>query len=147
MGAVVDRGKFPLEEMSRVGLQFGFGQNFGPARIFAGQFVSRSIWRGASVDRTHVGVVPLKVIGVDFDFADRTRQSELQDNPIVSGTAPAFCFPPVSHILGTTGHDEIIHRTEEHVAAGQRHSSIFDGREIDKFAGFQLAPVGDDNAS
>ena len=41
---------------------------------------------------------------------------------------------------------KIVHRTEEHVAAAQCHSSILDGGEIDKLGGFQLAPIGDNNA-
>ena len=93
-----------------------------------------------------VGVVALELVGVDFDFSDRAGQPELQDDPIVSGTAAAFCFPPVAHVLGATGHDQIVHRTEKHVATGERHSAIFDGREIDQFAWFQLAPVGDNYA-
>ena len=98
--------KFALEKMSRVGVQFRFGEDFLPATSFPVNSIDRSTWRRASLDRTHVGVVPLKVIGIDFDFANRPGPSEFQDDPIVSRTAPAFCFPSVAHIFGATGHDQ-----------------------------------------
>src|SRR2546421_363941 len=109
MRAIVDGGNFLLEEMLPVGLQLGFWKNLAPPDFSASKLIGRSVGCDASVDRAHVGIVSLEVIGIDFNLPDRTRPPKLQNNPIESGTAPAFCFPAVAHIFGATRHDQIIH--------------------------------------
>ena len=131
--------------MPRMRLQFGYRKNLAPARPSC-QLVGRGIRRDASFDRAGVGIVSFEVIGIDFDLSDRARQPQFQNDPIVSRTAPAFCFPAVAHVFRTSGHDQVVHRTKKHVAAGERHSAILDRGKIDQFARFHLAPIGHHHA-
>ena len=64
----------------------------------------------------------------------------------MSRTAAPFRLPAVPHVIGTAWHDEIVHRTEKHVAASERHSAIFDGGEIDQFTRLYFTPIGQDDS-
>src|SRR5690349_24220232 len=57
--------------------------------------------------------------------------SELYDGPIVSGPATPFRFPSVTHIRRSSGHDQVMPVTKEHVAARKHERAVFRGCEID----------------
>src|SRR5690349_4953457 len=86
------------------------------------------------------------MIGVDFDFPNAPGSAQFHDDPVISRTAPPFRFPAVSHILRTTGHDQVVHRAEKHVATGERYAAILDRRKVDDLIRAYAAPIRDDVA-
>ena len=54
---------------------------------------------------------------VDLDPPHRPRGAEADDRPVIARPAPALRFPAVAHVRGVAGHDQVVPRAEEHVAA------------------------------
>src|SRR5690349_23092000 len=70
--------------------------------------------------------------------------SELYDGPIVSGPATPFRFPSVTHIRRSSGHDQVVAVTKEHVAARKHERAVFRGCEIDVARTLESFPIGHD---
>src|SRR6185503_14616140 len=68
---------------------------------------------------------------VHFQASNMAGRAELDDRPVVTRAAPALSFPTVAHVGRPSRHDQIVPVAEEHVAASEHHSAVFDGREID----------------
>src|SRR6185295_9665760 len=77
---------------------------------------------------------------------DLAGATEFDDGPIMAWTTPPFCFPAVAHVRRAAGHDQVVTVTEEHVATGEYETAVFDSRQIDVAAAFELFPIGYDFA-
>src|SRR4051794_22177161 len=105
--------------MTRVGAELRLGQERRPAR--AGDEVRGTRARGRvdAVEREAVRVVALEMGGVDLDDRRRAARAELNEDPVVARAATAAGLPAAAHVLGTAGHDEIVHGAKEGVRTGQ----------------------------
>src|SRR5438093_9073870 len=61
--------------------------------------------------------VALEVARVDLHAANGAGGAETNDGPVVARATPPLRFPAVAHVRGVAGHDQVVARTEEHVAA------------------------------
>jgi hypothetical protein len=68
---------------------------------------------------------------LDFDAMNCARNAEFQDDPIVPGATPAFCFPAVPHIFCTIGHQQVARRAVKLIAGDDDASAVFHGDQID----------------
>ena len=85
--------------------------------------------------------------GVDFHPPHHALQGQLDVDPIVSRPAPPPRFPAIAHVRRAAGHDQVVFRAEEHVAAAQHLAAVLGRGEIDLLAEpSQAVPVGDDFA-
>ena len=100
----------------------------------------------ASVEAAHAWRVPFEMARVDLDAPNRARRAEPDDRPVVPGAAAPLGFPAVAHVPRVARHDQVVPRSEEHVAAGDDHAAVFDRGEIDVAAPAQPLPVGHDVA-
>jgi len=80
---------------------------------------------------------------VDLDPSNYARRPEAHDGPVVSRPAAALRFPSIGHVTRVAGHDQIVTRTEKHVAARDDEAAMLGGGEIDVAALCEPNPVGD----
>ena len=103
------------------------------------------VWHASSEQLS--GKFPLKY---DVSTSTRTnlsRLAELDDRPIVTWTTAPLCFPAVAHVRRSSGHDQVVTMTKEHVAAREHQAAVFDRREIDlATSAFESVPIGHDFA-
>src|SRR5262249_7778290 len=88
------------------------------------------------------GRVVFEVRGIAFDPPDGAFGAEPYDRPVVTGPASALRLPSITHVRRVAGHDQIVARSEEHVAARDDDGAMLDGREIDVALLAQPFPVG-----
>ena len=83
----------------------------------------------------------------DFDPPHAPLGRELHHHPVVAGAAAAARLPAVAHVVRAAGHDQVVLRTEEHVAAREHVAAVLRRGEIDFVAETAgEAPVGNDVA-
>ena len=59
-----------------------------------------------------------------------TRRAQLDYCPIMARPTASLRLPTIAHICGVAGHDQIMSMSEEHIAAREHHSAIFDGGKV-----------------
>src|SRR5690606_24764376 len=111
----VRRDRVPATLAAIAGRQTG---EPGPGRVHAPQ-------------RAALGVVAVEVAGVDLDQADGAGGGEGEQDPVVAGSALAAGLPAVAHVRGAAGGDQVVHRREEHVAAGERAAAMAQRGEVE----------------
>src|SRR5438067_974726 len=85
----------------------------------------------ACLERAAIGVVALEMRCIDRDAVDRAARAQPDDDPIVPWTSPAACFPTVAHVRSAARHDQVLPRSEEHVARGYHQPAVLDCGQID----------------
>ena len=90
--------------------------------------------------------VALEVPRIHLDPPDRPRCGEADDRPVVSRSAPPPGLPAVAHVRGVAGHDQVVPRSKEHVAARDDETAVLGSPEIDFATPPERLPVCGDAA-
>src|SRR5688500_199209 len=111
MRDVADPAQLLIEAMPGVRLQRRREQR--PPAI---DLLAVALRRAHAIHRAQRRSVALEVRRIDLELIDRTRGSELDDRPLVAGTATPPRLPAVGHAARRARLDQIEPRAEEHVA-------------------------------
>ena len=82
--------------------------------------------------------VPLEPGRVHLDAADAPRQPQPHDRPVVPGAAAAAGLPAVVHASWRARQDQVVPRSEEHVARGDDESAVLKAGQVDFLFASQL---------
>ena len=88
--------------------------------------------------------IAFEVAGVHLDALNATLYRKPDDDPVVTRTTAALRFPPVAHVAGVAGHDQVVPRSKKHVTARDDERAVRGRCEIDFAAGGKPRPVGRD---
>ena len=113
-----------------VGRQLHLGQQRHPRRA-GDQVGDPRARRVDALERAAIRVVALEVVGVDLDRVERAAGAEADQDPVVAGRALAPRLPAAAHVLGPARQEQVVHRAEEGVGAGEGEPAVAHRREID----------------
>src|SRR3989449_6385415 len=156
MSGLVDRLQLVFKRMARVGLQRRERQKLLPRhhslivpRTRASSLSTDPALRWSKRARLETAVtwrVAFEVARVDLDAPDCSWRAKPDDRPVVTGTATPPRLPAIAHVPRVAWHDEVVARSEKHVAARDDHASVLHCGEIDLAAPPQPRPIRHDVA-
>src|SRR5687767_5130932 len=99
-------------------------RNEHPPVCFGSVELSSSVPEVGCLDHGTSRSVALEVVRVELDPLYHPATREADDRPVVSGPAPAFRLPSVTHVGRAAGKDQILPMTVVHVAALDDESAV-----------------------
>src|SRR4051812_28574803 len=96
----------------------------------------------APFNRTAFWVIPFEMMSIYLELSNLSGNSELDDNPIMTGDAFSPSLPTFAHVRCFSWKNQIVLRSKEMVIASHHLSSVLQGCEVDeRFRLKKLLPV------